>query len=63
MNRANILVSGAVIASFAMTVSDPFERIWAAPIAGLLDRTKPEKRSRTSSHKQNARKSKKKGQP
>ncbi len=63
MNRAAILALNALIATPAMTVSDPFERIWAAPLSGFLDRTKPEKRSRTSSHKQNARKSKKKGQP
>jgi hypothetical protein len=30
-------------------------------VARLLDKTRPEKRSRTSSHKQNARKVKKKG--
>lgn len=57
---AAIALAGATV---PVTVSDPFERIWLTPNTNFLDRAKPEKRSRTRSHKQNARKKKKGGKP
>lgn len=55
---AAIALVGATV---PVTIPDPFDRIRHTPITNFLDGAKPEKRSRTNSHKQNARKKKKGG--
>ena len=58
--------AAAIAAAIAGAVgaSSYHDRLWIDGIASgarFIDKTRPEKRSRNSSHKQNARKTKKKG--
>jgi hypothetical protein len=60
-------VKSAAAAALAIAaLANPYDRLWASvqsTAARHLDVGKPQKRSRTSSHKQNARKAKKGGKP
>jgi hypothetical protein len=60
MSRAS-LFAAAIVAAATTAAWEVNDRVWAATAARNTDKTRPEKRSRTSSHKQNARKAKKKG--
>lgn len=56
--------AAALAALLAGAGANVYDRIWASGMASMAkwtDTTRPQKHSRTSSHKQNARKAKRKG--